>query len=148
MVLKDEVENLVVVAGHRIWTPSSTHPLDLEAVEAHLLDLATQYDVRAIACDPYHMHGSMQRLRERGLLVEEFPQTEDRLTRIGQTLHDLIRERRLVVYPSEALRQHILAASARDTERGFRIVKTTASRKIDATIALAMAAHAATTTPT
>jgi phage terminase large subunit-like protein len=146
-VLRDEIENLVVVAQHRVWTPSAQHPLDLEAVEAYLLDLARQYDLRTVRCDPYQFHGSMQRLRQHGLPVEEYPQTEDRLTRIGQGLYDLIRERRLIVYPSDELRAHVLAASAKETPHGFRIVKTVATKKIDACVALAMAAHAATTAP-
>ena len=51
-VLRDEVENLVVVAQHRVWTPSAHHPVDLEAVESYLLDLARQYDLRTVRLRP------------------------------------------------------------------------------------------------
>ncbi len=143
-VLRDPADGLVVVARHRIWRPSPERPLDLEAVETFLLDLARAYNVRRIVCDPYQLHGTIQRLRyPHGLPIGEFPQTPERLTQAGQNLYDLIRHRRLVVYPDEEFRKQALSATALESERGFRISKDRSSKTIDAVISLAMAASVA-----
>jgi hypothetical protein len=63
-----------------------------------------------------------------------------RMTEAGNALFTAVREGRLRVYPgARDLREHVLAASARETDRGIRLVKTAGRRKIDGAIALAMA---------
>ncbi len=147
-VLRDPADGLLVLARHRIWRPSPERPLDLEAVEIFLLDLARAYNVRRIVCDPYQLHGTIQRLRySHGLPMEEFPQTPERLTQAGQNLYDLIKHRKLVMYPDEEFRQQALSATALESERGFRISKDRSSKKIDAIISLAMAASVAVAEP-
>jgi hypothetical protein len=62
---------------------------------------------------------------------------------MGQVLYDLLKSRSLVLYPDDELRQQALHTIAVETPRGFRLAKEKASHKIDAIIALAMAAVAA-----
>jgi hypothetical protein len=58
---------------------------------------------------------------------------------MGETLLACLRGQTLRLYPDTELRQHALNTVGIESPRGFRISKTTASRKIDGIIALAMA---------
>jgi phage terminase large subunit-like protein len=132
------------VATHRIWRPSPDQPLDLEAtIEAYLRELHARYRIKAILCDPYQLHRSITTLKAAGLPIQEFPQTTDRTTRMGQALFDLLNGRNLSIYPAADLRQQALNTVAIDAPRGFRIAKERAANKIDAIVALSMACVAA-----
>lgn len=137
--IDDQDEGQWLALGpYRIWRPG--RELDFTAVEEWLAKLAQDYYVRSVVFDPYQATYMMQRLREQGLNVTEYPQTVGRLTEAGNALYDAIKQRRLVVYPgSDQLRRHVLAASAKETDRGLRLVKGSGGHKIDAAVALAMA---------
>ncbi len=128
------------LCAHRIWTPTRHEPLDLEeTVEDFLLQLKRDYFVRSVRFDPFQMARSATTLGREGLPMVEFPQTSGNLTAAGQALYDLVRQRRLAVYPDEELRRHVLNAVAVETARGWRLAKERASRKIDAAMALSFA---------
>ena len=134
----------VVLATHRIWRPSPTQPLDLEAtVEAYLRDLHSHYCLIKILADPFQLHRSIMTLKAAGIRIEEFPQTPANTTRMGQELFDLLTGRNLELYHSDELREHALNTVAVENPRGFRIAKEKASQKIDGIVALAMACVAA-----
>jgi len=78
------------------------------------------------------------------IISTEFPQTVDRLTACGQCLYDLIKYHVLELYPDSAIRSHLLAAVAKTTPRGFRIVKDVKSKRIDIAIAMSMATYGLT----
>lgn len=131
------------LAWHRIWTPSPGAPVDLESsVEAFLRERAARERIHVVF-DPFQMARSAATLRRDGIRIDEYPQTPANLTLAGQALFDLLRERRLRLYPSEELRRQALNTIAIETPRGFRIAREKASRKIDAIVALAMACAAA-----
>jgi len=139
----DEESSLCGLGPYRIWWPRGEE-LDLSAVEDWLAQLAKDFHVQSIRFDPYQGTYLMQRLAAEGLPVEEFPQTVANLTMAGNALYDVIKQRRLAVYEgAESIRRHVLAAAAKETERGIRLVKGYGGRKIDAGIALAMAVSAA-----
>ena len=53
----------LALASHRIWRPSPSEPLDLEAtIEAYLRALHAAYRVGRIVCDPYQLHRSITTL--------------------------------------------------------------------------------------
>jgi len=136
-------EKLALV-GHRIWRPSQSNPLDIEAtIETELRDLAQRHHLAAIYCDPFQLHRSITTLQAAGLPIREFPQTVPNTTRMGQVLFDLLNGRNIRLYPSEDLRAQALNTVAIETPRGWRIAKEKASKKIDAIVALSMAAVAA-----
>jgi phage terminase large subunit-like protein len=92
--------------------------------------------------DPYQAALLMQQSSARGYPIREYPQTVANMTTAGNCFFELIRQCRLRVYPgADDLRTHVLACTAKETDRGIRLVKTTSSRKIDAAVALAMAAR-------
>ena len=133
----DLESNILGLGPYRIFKP----PVGLEAVESYLMDLYARHWVVSAVTDPYQAALLIQRLSGQGFQIDEYPQTVGNMTLAGNTLFDLIRQQRLKVYPgADDLRKHVLASTAKETDRGIRLVKTVASRKIDAAIALAMAA--------
>jgi phage terminase large subunit-like protein len=131
---------------HRIWTPRQGQPVDLEAIEDYVIELAGRFKIALVLFDPYQFARSATTLRGH-VRVEEFPQTSGNLTAAGQALYDAISERRLVAYRDPELRKHVLNAVAVESGRGWRLAKEKASRKIDAAVALSFAVLAATTAP-
>ena len=141
-------EGQLQLIRHWLWKPSASTPLNLEAtVEQALWECAQGYIVQAIYVDPFQMHRSMTTLQQAGLPVQEFPQTSQNLTRMGQTLLDLLRGRNLCLYPDEELRAQALSTVAVESPRGFRLAKEKAGKKIDLIVALSLACLAALDEP-
>jgi len=132
---------------YRIWAPKGGD-IDLMSIEEWLIALHRDYGEVRIYADPYQAQMLIQRLKTRRVTIDEFPQTVPNLTKLGNTLFDVIKQGRLVLYPGcTDLRKHVLNAQAKETPRGIRLIKSTAARKIDAAIALGMGVVAATDKP-
>ena len=142
------VDDTLRLVTHRIWTPSPSEPLDLEAtIERYLRELWQRFPVARIVIDPWQMVRSITTLRSAGLPVEELPQTTATTTAMGQTLFEVLSGRRVMLYQADDLRTQALNTVAIETPRGWRIAKEKASRKIDAISALAMACFTAVQIP-
>jgi hypothetical protein len=129
---------------HRIFQPSPDQPLDFErTIEATILELRRKFRLRKVLFDPYQMAASAQRLRGRGVRIEEFPQSVPNLTESSQNLYELIMGRNIVFYPDDAIRLAISRAVAVEGARGWKISKEKQSHKVDCVIALGMACLAA-----
>jgi len=76
-------------------------------------------------------------------VLVEMPQSDSRMAPASEQLFELIRAGRLVHDGDAVLRSQILAAVPSETERGARISKRKSRQRIDAAIALAMAADRA-----
>ena len=140
----DRETKRVRLVWHRIFYPSPGSPLDFEAtIEQSLLELKGRFAVRGVYYDPYQMAAVAQRLQQRGLRMEEFPQTVGKLTAASQNLFELIKSSGLSVYPDDDIRLSVQRAVALETTRGWRIAKEKTSHKIDIVVALAMACLAA-----
>jgi hypothetical protein len=86
-------------------------------------------------------------LQAAGLRIGECPQTIPNQTRAGQGLFDLLKGKNLELYADADLRQQALNAVAVESPRGWRLAKEKASKKIDAIVALSLAALAALGAP-
>ncbi|MGA2313401.1 MAG: terminase TerL endonuclease subunit [Xanthobacteraceae bacterium] len=136
----------VRLVWHRIFQPSKDDPLDFEAtIESTVLELKKRFNVQKVLYDPWQMQSTAQRLARAGVRMTEFPQSVGNLTIASQGLYELITGRNLTVYPDAAMRLAVSRAVALETSRGWRIAKEKQSHKIDVVVALAMAAHAAST---
>lgn len=137
-------ENKVLLACQKKWQPTKKNPIDLEeTVEAYIKELNKDYNVEEVLYDPYQFHRSAMTLQKESINMVEFPQTTDRLTSMSQNLYDLIKGGNLVLYRDKEMKQHAQKATAKETPRGWRIVKKKASHKIDLIIALAMSCQGA-----
>lgn len=117
--------------------------LDYGHVEDLIRDLASTFDVRRIAFDPYQMVPVMQRLDAEGLPVELFPQSHTRMVPASMNLYDVIREGRLVHPADPEVDRQVLAAGITEVAQGWRLDKRKSGRSIDAAVALAMAVQLA-----
>ena len=130
---------------HKVWTPTAADPLDLEAtIEAEIKSLRERFRVRRVVADPWQMARSVATLKAAGVPIEDFPQTVPNLTAMGENLYDLLKFQNLEIYADADLRQQALNTIALESARGWRIAKDRPGKKIDAIVALGMAALAAT----
>jgi hypothetical protein len=117
---------------HRTFQPSPDAPLDFEAtIERTVLDLQYRFLVRQCLFDPWQMQSTAQRLRARGIHIEELPQSSPRLTEVSQNLCELIEGQGIVLYPDEQMRMAASCAVAVETPRGWRIGKQQQTHKVD-----------------
>lgn len=136
--------DLLYLGPMRVWQPSPEEPIDLEAtMEAYIRHLKKAYNVIEVRYDPFQFHRSATTLKQAGVKMVEFPQTESNMTNAGQALYDVVKHRILKLYRDSELRKEACSAVGKETPRGMRIVKEKASKKIDGIIALAMAVHGA-----
>jgi phage terminase large subunit-like protein len=111
------------VALHRIWKPTANESVRLEDVVEYLCELSRLYRVKAVVADPNQMLGVIQRLRGKGVPIQEYPQTTANLTQAGQVLYDLVRDRNLRLYSDADLRDHLVNAVVVESPRGWRLAK-------------------------
>lgn len=144
-------EDGVYAAQARIWErpvdpftgrPDASWRLPMAELDAYVRDQHRTYPVQAIAYDPAFISWLAQQWEADGLPVEEFPQSPKRMSEASQALYELIVQGRLRHDGAPDFTRHIRSAAAEPTGSGngaWRLVKQKAKRKMDATIALAMA---------
>ena len=130
----------------RKWTPpphgkirfSNPHdPNDKETPEGELRDLCKRNRIECIAYDPYQLEEFVQRLSDLAFF-ESFVQSAPRLVADKQ-LYDVIREGHIQHDGNVDLREHVQNANRKPEQDKLRIIKRTASLKIDLCVALSMA---------
>jgi phage terminase large subunit-like protein len=145
----DYDNDVVAVAFHGIWTPTPNEPMDFErTLERFILDRYNEgFQISSVVYDPMQLHRSMTRL---GTIigvdkVREFPQSLKNMTAASETLYNVFKNHKILVYPDDDLRAHMQYAMAEDKGKGFRIVKPkkAAHHHTDAAVALAMATYEA-----
>lgn len=117
--------------------------LDYSIVENLIRELASTYDVRRVAFDPFQFVRSAQILDAEGLPVETFPQNDTRMVPASQVLYDAIMHGQLVHDGDPRVTDQVMAAAIYETARGWRLHKKKSGRAIDATISLAIACQLA-----
>jgi phage terminase large subunit-like protein len=131
----------------RIWKPvkdgKAKPTIDLDmTIKAEIIRLSKTGKVAAVLYDPYQLHAIATDLIKQGVHMIEFPQTNQRIES-DMALHDAIVGRTIRHYGDPELTEHIRNASAKESPRGYRLDKTTTTRKIDGAVALSMAAFRA-----
>ena len=101
-----------------------------------------EHRLTQVCLDPYQARGLAQEWSNSGIWCSDFQQGEERL-KADTALVSLILERRLRHSGEADLRQHILNAAAKVAagEDKLRIVKSHPKKRVDAAVALSMAAH-------
>ncbi len=132
-------KSTVKLALAECWIPSKKQPLDIdETVGRYLREANKNFNLKVVYFDPYQCHQLATELKKEGIKMQEFPQTTDRLTQMGQNLYNLITGGNLLLYPHKEMRKHAEKTLAKETQRGFRLIKGKASQRIDLIISLAM----------
>lgn len=129
-----------------VWKPTRRQAVVLtETILPAVRALCLRHKVRRIVADPSQMVAIIETLRREGLPIHEFTQTTNR-TASDTLLHQLIKAGQLTHRNDPDLTEHILNCSVKETPRGLRLVKGTERAKIDAAVALSMAAITAVET--
>ena len=132
----DDTFDTYYLWGYRVWNP----PVDLvRQVEPVLDRLFTTQAVAGMWYDPFQAITLAQRLRSKGhghRLVEVNQLTQ--MTQAANTLHSMLTEDRLTLTNDPEIRSYFSWTSAKNTERGWRIIKLVQNKKIDFVVALAM----------
>ncbi|MDQ7840611.1 MAG: terminase large subunit [bacterium] len=136
---------LVVVEALETWQPTAGRRVDLQEVEDAVAALARQFGAPVIL-DPWQGVLLGQRLRARGVRVEEYQFTAEGRRRLFSVLLDLIRTGRLRCRPHEALRRELLGLEVAETSAGWR-VDHRPGRHDDHAIAVGLAAQQVAAAP-
>jgi phage terminase large subunit-like protein len=142
----DQVNQRVFICDHRIFIPTSESPINFaHAVEQSILDWHQRFSLQSVWYDPYQMVATAQALQRQGVVMVEFAQSIPNLTRLAENLHSLIKNKNILFYRDDEIRQAISRSVAEEKGRGWKITKEKQSHRIDITIAIGMAALAAVT---
>ncbi|MDA1050752.1 MAG: hypothetical protein O3C40_09770, partial [Planctomycetota bacterium] len=153
----------LVVIGHHVasqrlrlafaqsWAPQpSTGKVDLEAVEAAVLDAHRRFKLSTVCYDPFQAALMAQRLEKRKLTMTEVPFSGKNLTTMASTLLDVFRSRRIDLYDHPRLIADLQRLSIVERSYGYRLdAIRDADGHADLATALAIALpHALTSRPT
>jgi hypothetical protein len=105
----------------------------------HLRALRNRYRVAGVAFDPWRFQTEAVRLEREGLPMVKVAQTAEAMTLASERLYASIVQGELTHDGDPVLTKHVLAATAKSTPRGWRLVRSTRGAQIDAAIALALA---------
>jgi phage terminase large subunit-like protein len=118
--------------------------IDHDPIEAKIVELCEDFNVRRVACDPNYFTRSMLRLQnEYGLPVEEFRQNDFKMSAASMMLLDVLKEGRGRHGGDPELTDQMLNAGLKETPHGWRLTKVQDDLKIDAAVACVMASYLA-----
>jgi len=125
-----------------VWQPAPGQVLDFLPIENTIRQICASFSVIEVSYDRTQLHDMMQRLKREGVaLTKEFSQQAPRL-KSDKRLQDLILGKRIAHDGNPLLRKHLDNANVRKTPDGaIRLIKRAESLKIDAGVALSMAAE-------
>jgi hypothetical protein len=124
----------------KIWEPSPDSPIDFgDTFVKTLLDLKDRFTIRSVMYDPYQLAFAAQTCAAAGINMVELAQSESNLTTATTALFSLVKGRNFVTFPDDRLRKAIAHAVAKETGRGWRLVKDKRTSKIDPVVALSFA---------
>lgn len=115
--------------------------VSLADVEETIAEAARTYRAR-VRLDPWQAIGLAQRLRARGIRVEEYAFSSASVGRLASTLHVLLRDHLLALPDDEELLDELAGVRLRETTPGVLRMDHDSGRHDDRAIALALAATA------
>lgn len=123
----------------RAFTPEREGEyIDQDEVMTYILGLAARYRVRKVLYDPAYMTLFAQQLADRGVKVESFPQSPERMSEATETFQRLILDTRLRHGNDRTFDEQVANLGVVATDRGVRISKRKSGGKIDAISATVM----------
>lgn len=138
---KDDDKYFLV--DHKIYIPTETEEMQFDDVKRYIIELDKLYDIQGVDFDPYQAIQLSQDLRKEDINMVELPQTQSNCIAFSQCLFNLIKNKGIGFYQSEEIRLSLINCKVVYSNRGWRIVKKSGTKKIDLAIALAMASYGA-----
>ncbi len=143
-----ETSGRVVLDRVIVLAPSAGREVRLDDIEATLWEASRRYNSARIVADPWQSIGLMQRLRDRGLRVEEFNFSATSVGRLAATLHRLLADRTIALPDDPALLTELGRVRLRETSPGVVRMDHVAGQHDDQAIATALACQGLVTQPT
>lgn len=123
------------------WRGSREHPVQLEDIEAAVLEVWRRYRPR-ILVDPWQAAGLVQRLAGRGVRISEFPFTTQSVGRVAHGLYSLLRSRRIrLPRLDDTLREELLNVRLRESAPGVFRLDHDSGRHDDQAVAIGLVAQ-------
>jgi len=130
----------VILDRMEMWAGTRAEPVRLSEVGEWLAGTCQRYRARLVL-DPWQAIDLAQRLRARGVRVEEFAFSAAAVGRLASTLHLLLRDRAFDLPDDEALIDELANVRLRETSPGVLGMDHDSGRHDDRAIALALAAQ-------
>jgi hypothetical protein len=140
VVVAHREEARVVVDFLCRWQGSKRKPVDLDEVEAALVDLHGSYP-GLIRIDPAKAEHILQRLRRRGLPIVEFAFTTTSVGLLAGALLRALRWHQLLLPDDEIMRAELLAVRIVENSAGVPRLTHDSAGHDDHAVALALAVH-------
>jgi phage terminase large subunit-like protein len=140
-------EEKINLIDHKIYIPTKKEDLQFDDVKRYLIELNDLYDIQGVYFDPYQAIALSQDLTKENINMVELPQTQSNCIAFSQCLFNEIKEKKISFYQSEEVRISLINCKVVYSNRGWRIVKKSGTKKIDLAISLAMAVYGAVKTP-
>lgn len=121
--------------------------IDVDEVVTYVLGLAARYNITKLVYDPAYFGLAANTLAERGVNVEAFPQSPERMADATETFQRLFLDEVIHIGENKDLLEHISSIAIKPTERGVRISKLKSTMPVDMAIATAMALQSLYGTP-
>ena len=135
---------LIVLDRIEVMQGSRLRPLRLGDIEALALQTSRSYGHAPIRLDPWQGVGSAQRLRDKGLSIEEWAFTSQSVGRLGQNLHLLLRDQRLALPNDRELLDELATVRLRESAPGVYRLDHDSGNHDDRAVSLGLAALALT----
>lgn len=140
-----KVVQRVVLDRMEVWTPTRGNPVDLTAVEEWIALASRQYRAH-VQIDPYQAVAMTQRLRNKGVSIDEFTFSQASVGRLAMALHTTIRDHRLAIPNDPELIDELVNVRLRETSPNVYRLDHDPDRHDDRAIAMALAILSLTTT--
>jgi phage terminase large subunit-like protein len=127
----------------RLWIPTQSEPVDVTDVMHYIRQLDAAYHLVGVSFDPRFFDVPAKMLEDEGLPMMEKPQSVEHMTPAVGSTFEMIKRSELSHDGDEAFAMHILDAVPRFNERGFTLAKGKSKGRIDAAVALCLAADLA-----
>jgi hypothetical protein len=136
----DGAAERVVLDRMEVLQGTRDRPVQLGDVEALAVEASRQFGHARIVADPWQTIGMLQRLRDRGIDVNEWAFTSQSVGRLGATLHTLLRDHRLALPPDQELLDELATVRLRESAPGVLRLDHDAGKHDDMAVSLGLAA--------
>lgn len=131
-------DGVVTLDRIETWEGTRLRPVSLSDLEEWIVMAASAYGAHVVV-DPWQAAMLVERLRRRGVRIDEFPFTAQSVGRIASTLYQLLHERALRLPDDEGLLDELRNVRLRETSPGVLRLDHDSGRHDDRAVALALA---------
>jgi len=130
----------VVLDRQRVWTPSKGRQVQLDEVEAYLLEISAEFGQPVVVFDPAKGEQMLQRLQRQGIYAVEYFFTEQSVGKLGALLFRLLADGDVALPPDEDLIDELAHVRLVEKASGVRLDHDR-DRHDDRAVSLALAAQ-------